>query len=123
MEAQGVERKLAAVLSADVAGYSRLMGSDEEATLKTLTEYRTAMQKLGALGTRPPEYEEVAKELATASQTLNKEIEDQKYTILMAQKSGDKERAKWELTKLLRLVPDKNHPVHIKAKSDLKWYP
>jgi len=90
---------------------------------RSVTEYRTAMQKLGALGTRPPEYEEVAKELATASQTLNKEIEDQKYTILMAQKSGDKERAKWELTKLLRLVPDKNHPVHIKAKSDLKWYP
>ena len=58
-----------------------------------------------------------------AFKTLNKEIEDQKYTILMAQKSGDKERAKWELTKLLRLVPDKNHPVHIKAKSDLKWYP
>ena len=43
MEPQGVERKLAAVLSADVAGYSRLMGLDEEATLKTLTEYRAAM--------------------------------------------------------------------------------
>ena len=46
MEPQGVERKLAAVLSADVAGYSRLMGIDEEATLKTLTEYRTAMSEL-----------------------------------------------------------------------------
>ena len=46
MEPQGVERKLAAVLSADVAGYSRLMGLDEEATLKTLTEYRGAMGAL-----------------------------------------------------------------------------
>ena len=46
METQGVERKLAAVLSADVAGYSRLMGLDEEATLKTLTDYRTAMGAL-----------------------------------------------------------------------------
>ena len=27
-----VERKLAAILAADVAGYSRLMGADEEAT-------------------------------------------------------------------------------------------
>ncbi len=90
---------------------------------RSVTEYRTAMQKLGALGTRPPEYEEVANELATATQTLNKEIEDQKYTILMAKKSGDKERAKWEIEKLLRLVPDKNNLVHIKAKSDLKWYP
>ena len=31
-----MERKLTAILSADVEGYSRLMGEDEEATLKTL---------------------------------------------------------------------------------------
>ncbi|HTO85414.1 MAG TPA: adenylate/guanylate cyclase domain-containing protein, partial [Methylomirabilota bacterium] len=35
-----VERRLAAILAADVAGYSRLMGADEEGTLKTLTLYR-----------------------------------------------------------------------------------
>jgi adenylate cyclase len=35
-----MERKLAAILCADVAGYSRLMGDNEEATLATLTEYR-----------------------------------------------------------------------------------
>jgi adenylate cyclase len=29
----GVERRLAAILSADVVGYSRLTGADEEATL------------------------------------------------------------------------------------------
>jgi adenylate cyclase len=34
------ERKLAAILSADVAGYSRLMQDDERATVRTLTEYR-----------------------------------------------------------------------------------
>jgi hypothetical protein len=33
-------RKLAAILSADVVGYSRLMGEDEEATIRTLTAYR-----------------------------------------------------------------------------------
>ena len=33
-------RKLAAILAADVAGYSRLMGDDEAATVRTLTEYR-----------------------------------------------------------------------------------
>ena len=33
-------RKLAAILAADVAGYSRLMGDDEAATVHTLTEYR-----------------------------------------------------------------------------------
>ncbi len=35
-----MERKLAAILCADVAGYSRLMGQDEVATLATLTAYR-----------------------------------------------------------------------------------
>ena len=34
------ERKLAAILSADVAGYSKLMGDDERATVRTLTDYR-----------------------------------------------------------------------------------
>jgi adenylate cyclase len=37
---EGFKRKLTAILSADVKGYSRLMGEDEEATIRTLTEYR-----------------------------------------------------------------------------------
>ena len=36
----GVERKLTAILCADVHGYSRLMGADEAATLVTLTAHR-----------------------------------------------------------------------------------
>src|SRR5919108_4976611 len=39
----GMARKLAAILSADVVGYSRLMGEDEEATIHTLTAYREVM--------------------------------------------------------------------------------
>jgi adenylate cyclase len=35
-----VERRLAAILAADVAGYSRLMGADEEGTLAALKAYR-----------------------------------------------------------------------------------
>ena len=35
-----MERKLAAILSADAQGYSRLMGDDEAATVHTITEYR-----------------------------------------------------------------------------------
>src|SRR5213593_1677292 len=42
----GIQRKLAAILSADVKGYSRLMGEDEEATLHTLTAYRRVMDTL-----------------------------------------------------------------------------
>ena len=38
-----VERRLAAVLAADVAGYSRLMGADEEGTLAQLKAIRKAI--------------------------------------------------------------------------------
>src|SRR6266581_5267240 len=41
-----MERKLTAILSADVKGYSRLMGDDEEATIRTLTAYREVMTTL-----------------------------------------------------------------------------
>ena len=34
------QRKLAVILAADAAGYSRLMGDDEQATVHTLTDYR-----------------------------------------------------------------------------------
>jgi len=39
-------RKLTAILSADVKGYSRLMGDDEVATIRTLTIYRDVMSNL-----------------------------------------------------------------------------
>jgi len=38
-----VERRLAAILAADVAGYSRLIGADEEGTLSRLKALRTAV--------------------------------------------------------------------------------
>src|SRR6266513_471022 len=40
MKAGGVERRLAAIMAADIAGYSRLMGSDEMATLRALKTHR-----------------------------------------------------------------------------------
>jgi adenylate cyclase len=44
--ASGTVRKLTAILSADVEGYSRLMGEDDAATVHTLTLYRAAIQTL-----------------------------------------------------------------------------
>jgi adenylate cyclase len=41
-----IERKLAAILSADVQGFSRLMGADEEATPHTLHAYREVTDSL-----------------------------------------------------------------------------
>ena len=40
------ERKLAAILAADVAGYSRLMSADEEDTLQTLRDHRQVVEGL-----------------------------------------------------------------------------
>ena len=41
-----VERRLAAIFAADVAGYSRLMSHDEVETLRTLTAHREVMDRL-----------------------------------------------------------------------------
>jgi len=46
MTKEGFKRKLVAILSADVKGYSRLMREDESATIRTLTTYRAAMTNL-----------------------------------------------------------------------------
>jgi class 3 adenylate cyclase len=41
-----VERRLAAAMAADVAGYSRLMGLDEVGTARTLREHRAVADAL-----------------------------------------------------------------------------
>jgi adenylate cyclase len=46
MATQDFKRKLTAILSADVKGYSRLMGEDEESTVRTITAYREVMTTL-----------------------------------------------------------------------------
>ncbi len=43
-----MERRLAAILAADVVGYSRLMEADEEATVRTLSTYREIIEGLVA---------------------------------------------------------------------------
>ena len=46
MVEERVKRRLAAILAADVVGYSRLMGEDEEATLTTLNSYLSVIDEL-----------------------------------------------------------------------------
>jgi TolB-like protein/class 3 adenylate cyclase/Tfp pilus assembly protein PilF len=46
MTQEGFKRKLIAILSADVEGYSRLMGEDEDETIRTLTAYRELMSTI-----------------------------------------------------------------------------
>ena len=46
MASESYQRKLTVILSADVEGYSLLMGEDEDATIRTLTTYRELMSTL-----------------------------------------------------------------------------
>jgi len=46
MSEDSLDRKLRAIFSADVKGYSRLMGEDEEHTIKTITAYRETISGL-----------------------------------------------------------------------------
>jgi len=49
MAEERAQRRLAAILAADVAGYSRLMGADEKGTLSTLRSHREVVDRLIAL--------------------------------------------------------------------------
>ncbi len=46
MPSETAERKLAAILSADVVGYSRLMAEDEAETVRMVTAYRDVVSML-----------------------------------------------------------------------------
>jgi len=46
MTLKDLTRRLSAILSADVQGYSRLMEDDEVATVETITEYRETFASL-----------------------------------------------------------------------------
>ncbi len=62
MDENAVERRLAAILAADVVGYSRLMGQDEAGTLEALRKLRAELIDPKIANTR----DEFSRRLATA---------------------------------------------------------
>ena len=52
MAPEKFKRKLSAILSADVKGYSRLMGEDEEGTIRTLKAYKEVISWLHSAAPR-----------------------------------------------------------------------
>ena len=65
-----VERKLAAILSADVAGYSRLMGVDEAGTLARLSAHREVIDELMLAAPRDAAHIYDAEEGTAATKTI-----------------------------------------------------
>ena len=53
MAVQPVERKLAAIFAADIAGYSRLMAHDEVGTLNRLKACRVILRNLSGSRAKP----------------------------------------------------------------------
>jgi len=81
MAEQGQRRKLAAVLSADVVGYSRLMQADEQATVETLKKYRAAIGRVierhqGRIVNAPGD--NILAEFASAVEAVQAAVEIQK---------------------------------------------
>jgi adenylate cyclase len=81
MTEKSLDRKLRAILSADVKGYSRLMGEDEEHTIKTITAYRETFFSLiskhkGRVVDSPGD--NILAEFASALNAVNSAIEIQK---------------------------------------------
>jgi len=101
-----LERRLATILSADVAGYSRMMGTNEEATVQTLRGHRAVFEALlkqhrgrifntagdAILAEFPSAVDAVrcATEIQTALQTRNEHLpSDQKLQFRMGINLGD----------------------------------
>uniref|UniRef100_UPI003568C4D6 tetratricopeptide repeat protein n=1 Tax=Desulfosarcina sp. TaxID=2027861 RepID=UPI003568C4D6 len=80
MTENSLDRTLRAIFSADVKGYSRLMGSDEEYTVKTITSYRETISGLiskhkGRVVDSPGD--NILAEFASALDAVNSAIEIQ----------------------------------------------
>ncbi len=81
MSDNGIKRQLKAILSADVKGYSKLMGDDDEATVHTITTYRkiiaTCIERhLGRVVDSPGD--NILAEFTSALAAVNSAIEIQK---------------------------------------------
>ena len=84
MAEERAQRRLAAILAADVAGYSRLMGADEKGTLSTLRSHREAVDRLIALHhgrVFGSSGDSVIAEFASAVEAIEAAVEIQRETL------------------------------------------
>ncbi len=104
-----MERKLTAILSADVKGYSRLMGEDEAATILTLNAYREVTDSLihqhkgRVVGTAG---DSILAEFASAVEAVQCAVEIQRELKVGNAELDRQEEARAEVAEILRLNPN-----------------
>ena len=92
MAEQRVQRRLAAILAADVVGYSRLVEADEEATVRTLSTYREIIEGLIATHqfARPVEAVRCAADIQRELEAHNVDLpEDRRMRLRIGVNLGD----------------------------------
>jgi len=100
MTDQGMQRKLRAILSADVKGYSKLMGDDDESTVSTITTYREIIAGLiethqGRVVDAPGD--NILAEFSSALNAVNSAIEIQRKLETENEKLPDKRRMEFRI--------------------------
>ena len=101
MTTQEVKRKLTAILSADVKGYSRLMSEDEAGTIHTLNAYKEVITGLiqhhhGRVVDAPGD--NMLADFGSVVDTVRGAVEIQKSTVL----AGSKDHS--ELDKIINAL-------------------
>jgi len=100
MTDQGMQRKLRAILSADVKGYSKLMGDDDESTVSTITTYREMIAGLiethhGRVVDAPGD--NILAEFSSALNAVESAIEIQRKLEIENEKLPDKRRMEFRI--------------------------
>ncbi len=100
MSEEGYRRRLAALLSADVEGYSRLMREDEDTTIRTVTEYRNVIIDLirryrGRVVDSPGD--NVLAEFGSVVDAVNCAVEVQRDLAERNLELAEKRRMKWRI--------------------------
>lgn len=100
----------------------RLKGVRPENLYNAIQHFKDALQKLSALGTKPPLFSEVAQRLRQANTAFDEAVREQWFRITAAAGQSDYGQAQLEASRLLLMIPDKRDPLYQDALFATKQY-
>jgi hypothetical protein len=100
----------------------RLKDVRPENLFNAIQHFKSALQKLSALGTKPPFFADIAQRLRQANTLFDSTVRDQWFKITAAAKNQDMTTASLEATRLMMMVPDKRDPTYQDALAATKEY-